>query len=216
LNVASDPHIRPFIVGLGGTIRPNSTSEKAVRFTLAIAEELGARTAMFDGASLVLPLYEPGSSERTPKARSIISALRAADGVVIGSPGYHGSVSGMIKNALDYTEDMRDDAATYLDGRAVGCIACSSGWQAAGSTLAALRSIVHALRGWPTPVGVAFNSNLEVFDAGGHCTDENIAGQLRMIAQQLVAFSNMRTQTLGHREKTDCTQSSAAPIRNRA
>ena len=65
-----------------------------------------------------------------------------------------------IKNALDYAEDTAKDARPYLDGRAVGCIACAYGWQATDSTLIAMRSIVHALRGWPTPLGVAANTTM--------------------------------------------------------
>ena len=51
------------------------------------------------------------------------------------SPGYHGAVSGLVKNALDYVEDLRDEPRPYLDGRAVGCVAIALGWQAAVTTL---------------------------------------------------------------------------------
>jgi len=57
---------------------------------------------------------------------------------------YHGSLSGLIKNALDSLEPLRDDVRPYLDGRAVGCIVVADGWQACGSALASLRGIVHA------------------------------------------------------------------------
>ncbi|WP_163579655.1 NADPH-dependent FMN reductase, partial [Klebsiella pneumoniae] len=80
------------------------------------------------------PMFAPERPDRSDEARALIAALRRADGIVISSPGYHGSMSGLIKNALDYTEDMRDDAQPYFDGRAVGCIACAAGWQATGST----------------------------------------------------------------------------------
>ncbi len=92
------------------------------------------------------------------------------------SPGYHGTVSGLVKNALDYIEDLRDDPRPYLDGRAVGCVATASGWQAAVTTLTSLRSIVHALRGWPTPLGAAVNSAQVEFTADGGCTDEKVDG----------------------------------------
>lgn len=69
---------------------------------------------------------------------------------LIWAAAHHGSVSGLIKNALDYIEDTTKEERVYLEGRTVGCIACAYGWQATGSTLNALRTIVHALRGWPT------------------------------------------------------------------
>jgi FMN reductase len=184
---------RPLIVGIGGTTRTGSASEKALRAALAFAEKAGANTEIIAGPSLNLPMYAPDSAARAPEAERLISALRRTHGVILSSPGYHGSISGMLKNALDYIEDMREDAQPYLEGRAVGLIACASGWQATGSTLAALRSIVHALRGWPTPLGVAINSAGNVFDDAGAPADPGIAQQLRILAEQVVEFARMRS-----------------------
>src|SRR5665213_2584443 len=151
---------QPFIVGIGGTAGKGLTTEHALRQVLDSAEAQGARTTMFGGAFLSsLPLYAPGADMRTPEEVELVEAVRAADGVVIASPGYHGGVSGLVKNALDLLEELRADARPYLDGRAVGLVAVAAGWQATGSTLMVMRSIVHALRGWPTPFGAALNSS---------------------------------------------------------
>ena len=184
----------PLIVGLGGTTRVGSSSEIALRYALRAAERAGAQTAILAGPALNLPMYAPENPQRSPSASELISLLRRSHGVIVASPGYHGSISGLVKNALDYVEDMRSDSAAYFDGRAVGCVACAYGWQATGSTLAALRSIVHALRGWPTPVGVAFNSSEKVFGADGTCLDAGIAKQLELMAQQVVDFARMRAR----------------------
>jgi FMN reductase len=183
---------RPLIVGIGGTTRPDSTSERAVRVALAHAEALGAKTMMFGGPELMLPIYDPAQAEREESARRLITALRDAHGIVLASPGYHGSISGMIKNALDYTEDMRSDPRSYFAARAVGCIGCAAGWQAANSTLTTIRSIVHALRGWPTPFGVTINSTEPIFDAAGNCIDEKTLAGLKLIAKQVIIFASMR------------------------
>ncbi len=103
-------------------------------------------------------MYAPHELERTPRALELVTALRDADAVVVGSPGYHGAVSGLVKNALDYIEDLREDPRVYLDNTPWGCISCAYGWQAAVGTLTQLRGIGHALRAWPTPLGVAINS----------------------------------------------------------
>jgi FMN reductase len=183
---------RPFIVGVGGTTRAGSTSEKALQLVLSEARNAGASIELFTGADIDLPMYAPGASARTEKATAFISALRRANGVVIASPAYHGSVSGLIKNALDYIEDMRADPQPYLEGRAIGLIACAAGWQATGTTLVALRSIVHALRGWPTPLGVAINSIGKPFNEDGSATEAATVSQLRSIAQQVVQFARSR------------------------
>ena len=139
----------------------------------------------------MLPLYAPETAERDPKAMRLIEEVRRADGIVIASPGYHGSISGMIKNALGYLEDTAKDERPYLDGCAVGCIACAYGWQATGSTLMALRSIVQALRGWPTPLGVAVNSATKLFGEDGACTDVALRGNLGILARQVLHFVHL-------------------------
>jgi FMN reductase len=109
--------------------------------------------------------------------------------VIVATPGYHGSLSGLIKNALDSLEPLREDARPYLDGRAVGCIVVADGWQACGSALSHLRSIVHALRGWPTPLGATVNSALKPFDETGALKDPRDLWQVETTAQQVVAFA---------------------------
>jgi FMN reductase len=187
---------RPLVVGLGGTMTENSSSERVLRHVLAECESEGADTLMFDGAALDLPMYGYGTP-RTENAHALISALRRAEGVVIASPGYHGTVSGLIKNALDYVEDMAKDERPYFEGRAVGLIAVAAGWQATGTTLATLRSITHALRGWPTPMAVTVNSVLPVFAQNGTVSDAALKAQLGILAQQVVGFARMRAES-GH------------------
>jgi FMN reductase len=184
---------RPFIVGIGGTTRPGSSSEKALRYALALAAAQGADVEMFDGASINLPMYAPESAVRTEGARRLIAALQRAHGVILSTPCYHGSVSGLVKNALDYTEDMGKDAEPYLDGRAVGLIVCGHGWQSTGVVLSAFRSIVHALRGWPTPMGVAINTLVERFDEQGAALGEQSARQMAIMVGQVMEFARLRS-----------------------
>jgi len=180
------------VLGIGGSLRADSQSERALRLALEGAAQAGAKTTLVSGVDLVLPFYDPAELDRSPNAVRLVEELRAADGVVLVSPGYHGTVSGLVKNALDYIEDLRDDERPYLDGRAVGCVATANGWQAAVTTLTSLRSIVHALRGWPTPLGAAVNSVQVEFGANGECTDEKVTTMLRTIGQQVVEFATTR------------------------
>jgi FMN reductase len=177
------------VVGIGGSMRDDSQSERALSVVLQGAEVAGAETVAITGPELVLPFYDPAVLERSAVALRLVQALREADGVVLVSPGYHGTVSGLVKNALDYVEDLRADAQPYLDGRAVGCVAMALGWQAAVTTLTALRSIVHALRGWPTPLGAALNSAEVSFDDQGVPSDAAVERTLRTIGEQVVQFA---------------------------
>ncbi|WNO53709.1 NADPH-dependent FMN reductase [Stakelama saccharophila] len=149
---------QPHIVALGGTLRPQSATGALLDAALSIAAESGARTTLLTGDVIAFPNFEPEEALASDAITRFLDVLRSADGLIIGSPGYHGSLSGMVKNALDHVELLRGDERVYFDGMPVGLIATAGGWQAAVSTLEALRTIVHALRGWPTPLGVAVNT----------------------------------------------------------
>lgn len=184
--------IRPFILGIGGTTRPGSSSERALAVALEAAAVAGAETSLIGGAELQLPMYDPAVPGLPHAAERLIAEARRCHGLVIASPGYHGTISGMIKNAIDYIEELRADPAPYLDGRAVGCIACAYGWQATGTTLVALRSIVHSLRGWPTPLGVAINTSECHFDEEDRPSIPATERQLATLAAQVVRFAEQR------------------------
>ncbi len=181
----------PLIVGIGGSTRGGSLTDRLLRIALGHAEASGARTILFAGRSLAgLPVFG-ADDEPSDEAREFTGAVAAADGLLIGTPGYHGGMSGLIKNALDHLETLRDDERPYLDGRAVGVIVTAAGWQACGTTLVAVRSTIHSLRGWPTPFGAAINSVEPVFGDGGELV-ERVAGALRLVAGQVVDFARWR------------------------
>ena len=148
----------PHIVALGGTLRAESTTGKLLAAALAMAEARGARTTLLTGDAIAFPHYEPGNADGNEAITRYLEALRSADAIIVGSPGYHGTLSGLVKTALDYVELLRGDERVYFDGLPVGLIATAGGWQAAVSTLQALRTITHSLRGWPTPMGLAINT----------------------------------------------------------
>jgi FMN reductase len=182
---------KPYIVALGGTTRAGSSTQKALALCLREVASLGADTRLVSGADLDLPPYTPGA-KLPVGAENIVAELRRADGLIVGTPGYHGGISGLVKNALDYVEELRADARPYLEGRAVGCVVTAAGEQGAVSTLLALRSVVHALRGWPTPLGAAIVTVGETFDASGECVLEKINVQLRTLSQQVFLYANLQ------------------------
>lgn len=187
------PVFSPLIIGIGGTARPQSTSERAVAEALSSAEKLEARTRLFDGDFVSrMPLYLPDRSHRTSDEIEFIDAVRRCDGIIVGTPGYHGSLSGPIKNMLDIIEDTASDERPYLEGRAFGCIVTAYGWQACGTTLVSLRMIAHALRAWPTPFGAAINTSSPPFNPDGTCIDEAVSKQLSIVAAQVVEFARFR------------------------
>jgi FMN reductase len=176
----------PKIVAIGGTVSPTSATELALRGAMASAVAEGAEVKLFDGAYLeALPHYR-SANYNPADGTELVEAVRASDGVIIAAPGYHGTISGVVKNALDYLEDLARDTRPYLDGRAVGLIATAYGDQATMSTMQTLRSIVHALRGWPTPMGATIRTYQGLFSVDGECLDDRVRMQLDMVGRQVV------------------------------
>lgn len=181
---------RPYIVGIGGTTRPGSTTERAILAALAQAEALGCEVQLFGAGAMPLEPYDPRRPERSPQATALVAAVRRAQGVVIGTPSYHGGISGLVKNAIDFIEDLRDDPQPYLTGRAVGCIVCADGAQAMGTTLTSLRAVVHTLRGWPTPYGATLLASSRPFGVDGSAADPLAIGACETVGREVSAFAS--------------------------
>jgi FMN reductase len=183
----------PLVVGIGGSTNAASVTSLLLLRALELTSLSGARTLAFTGPELAtLPIFAAGESVvEITEAAPLVAAVRAADALIIATPGYHGGMSGLVKNAIDHLEALRDDLRPYLDGRAVGTIVAAAGWQACGTTLTSLRSTVHALRGWPTPFGVTVNSAEQHPDASGNF-DTRVDGALAIMAGQVTDFMRRR------------------------
>jgi FMN reductase len=178
----------PVVVGLGGSTSAVTVTGLALQRCVDLAAQTGADVRTFDGPFLArLPIFSVDTAP-SDEAHLLADAVRQADAVVVATPGYHGGMSGLVKNGLDHLELLREDERPYLDGRAVGLVVTSSGWQACGTTLVAARSAVHSLRGWPTPLGVTINSAEQRPDASGHF-DERVEGALGIMVRQLLDFA---------------------------
>jgi FMN reductase len=181
------------VVAIGGSTRPGSTTEQLLRMA---AERIhpDAEVRVFAGPALLLPHYVPGKLSNA--AHDLVAAARAADVLILGSPGYHGCLSGTVKNAIDYLEELAMDDPPYLDGKVVGCVATAYGWQAAVNTLSALRQVVAALRGWSTPYGIAVNVSDGYLTRAGALDGKRLDGPIDIMAGQIRQFMQLTGRDL--------------------
>jgi FMN reductase len=177
----------PFIVGLGGTLRTHSLSRAALIESLDIAATLGARSALLDLRELNLPMYSPDCAieDYAPADRASIERLLdtcyEADAFVWASPTYHGTVSGVFKNALDFLEFLSTTNPPYLSGRPVGLVAIND-----GKTFTALTSSAQELRAWVAPTLVLLDKSH--FDETLTVSSEEAVRKLRRQVQELIGF----------------------------
>lgn len=75
------------VVGIGGSLRTDSQSERALRIALEGAERAGAKTTVITGADLVLPFYDPAVlTTHDNKSRTCIRSHPQDSGNMVHSP----------------------------------------------------------------------------------------------------------------------------------
>ncbi|MHB8644275.1 MAG: NADPH-dependent FMN reductase [Thermomicrobiales bacterium] len=140
MTVQSEP-VR--ILGIGGSTRRGSMSLVALKAALRIAEEEGAQTSLAAVRDLDLPLFngERHLHEYPATLHWLLDEVRAADGFIICSPTYHGTISGAAKNVLDSLEFLASDQPRYLGGKAVALLGYGG-----ASAMNVINSLYHTVR----------------------------------------------------------------------
>ncbi len=176
------------VVGVGGTLREGSASLGALRRALAASGAAGAETELLDLRELGLPMYDPGRTleEYGPGAQRLVEALRGADGLLISTAAYHGTLAAVTKNALDFAQFLSGGEHPYFDGKVVGLISTAGGEQAGANTTGALVHVVHALRGVVAPLTVSIPKAWQRADGSGEITDELYGRRLEALGGLVV------------------------------
>lgn len=174
------------IVGLAGSLRAASATRMALRCALLGAEEAGAEVQLLDLGAYDLPFlgreHEPTAAKAVGR---FLADLRAADGVILGSPEIHGSISGVLKNALDLT------SKALFEGKMVGIIGVAGGRMGASESLSHLRAIGRSLHAWVVPTQVSIAAADEAFDSRGEPANRAIAERLKSVGRQVAHFARL-------------------------
>ena len=177
------------IVGLGGSLARVSRSRAALRTALEGAARAGADTQLLDVRELDLPLYDPDHEEPTGAAATLIESCYAADGLLWSSPMYQGTISGALKNALDWLHPLGRRDPPYLHDKVIGLISAAGGMQGL-QAINTMEFAVRALRGWAVPYVVPVASAARVFDSDGRIQDEAVEAQLMTLGGEVVRVAH--------------------------
>lgn len=171
------------VVGIGGSMKPGSTSIRTLEAALQGAADAGADTELLEIRVLDLPIYTPDSSP-TPGVLRMVDAVASADGLLWSSPVYHGSISGAFKNALDWLELLSSREPKYLTDKVVGLISTAGGVQGL-QAINTMEFVVRALRGWTVPLVLPLDRAWQVVDAEGKIRDEGLKNKLWQLGQEV-------------------------------
>lgn len=171
------------VAALVGSLRETSYTRVACEHVLAAADAYDhVETDLIDLQALDLPPYNhdhdaPGDSA------DLLARVERADAVVLGTPNYHASYSGVLKNALDYCGFDEFDETT------VGLLTVAGGGYSS-SPLDHLRIVARAVGAWVVPHQVAIQNASSRFE-DGVLTDQQYADRVAKLGEQLVAYANI-------------------------
>ena len=177
------------IIGIVGSLRQGSYTRMAVQIALQGAEEMGATTRLIDLRNYDLPFCngEHDQVEGFPDALRLRAEIAAAQGVILGSPDYHGSFSGVLKNALDLM------GFDEFGGKVMGLVGVSGGALGTVNALNDLRKVGRSLHAWVVPQQAAVPQASQHFDANGKLDDPDYAKRLQEVGREVARFAYLLT-----------------------
>jgi FMN reductase len=169
------------ILGVSGSMRERSHSGRALGLVLEACRAHGADTRLLDLRTLELPVFRPDRPSDVSGVREAAEAVRWADAIVIATPDYHGSMSGAVKNFLDY--HWRE-----FTGKLFGYVVASH--EKGLTVMDQLRTAVRQCYGWSLPYGVSVHGEHD-FGAGQTPTNPKVEKRLRMLARDVVEYGTV-------------------------
>lgn len=167
-------------VGIAGSLRSASYSQQALNLVAERLRTLGAEVEVLDLREMNLPFCD-GSDEYPdyPDVDRLRQAFQQADGIILATPEYHGSVSGVLKNALDLM------SFDQLSDKVAGLISVLGG-QPNSNALNDLRTIMRWVHAWVIPEQVAIGQSWQAFGPDGKLQDAKLAQRFDQFAQSLM------------------------------
>ncbi|WP_144900867.1 NADPH-dependent FMN reductase [Halobellus captivus] len=170
------------VVAVCGSLRDESYTRRALERALDGVEEAGGTGAVLDLRAYSLPVFDADMDQQGDSA-AVVEKIREADAVLLGTPMYHGSYSGVLKNALDYC------GFDEFEGKTVGLLAVAGGGFPV-SALEHLRSVCRALDAWVLPHQAALPNVSRRFD-GDDIVDEGLDERVRLLGQRVVEYARI-------------------------
>lgn len=177
------PHIR--VVGICGSLRKGSYTQLALSYALKGAREFGAETQLINLREYQLVFYGMKEEKDYPAdVARLREEVGKAQGILLGTPVYHGSMSGVLKNALDLM------GFEEFEGKMIGLVGVSGGRLGAGNALNSLRSIGRTLHAWVLPQEVSIPEAYKYFDREGKISNPELNQRLLEIGRAVAKFAS--------------------------
>lgn len=173
------------ILGVSGSMSEKSHSAHLCHTVLELCQTHNAQTRFLDLASLDLPMFR--SHIPLPDHAGLRYALESvqwADAIFLVSPDYHGSLSGALKNFLDYHWSVH--AGKLF---AYGCVSREKGL----TVMDQMRTAIRQCYGWSMPYGISVDGEIDL-DEAGNLTDVRLQQRAKMLARDMTIYGTLLRQ----------------------
>lgn len=170
------------VVGISGSLREGSHTRSIVELALRGAAETGAKVSLLDLSSYDL-VFNDVSTESSSGVLRLRQDVASAHGIILGTPEYHASFSGILKHALDLM------GFSEFEGKMIGLVSVSGGRTGGLMALNSLRTICRSMHAWVVPNQVGVPNGSKMFDPSGKLLDRSIEDSLKKVGREVARFA---------------------------
>lgn len=182
-------HAEIKVLAFAGSTRKDSTNKKLIAEAARLAKQEGASVTLVDLKDYPIPFYDADLEAKDgmpPKAKHLRQLMIQSDVIMIASPEYNGSLSAVLKNAIDWIsrdEEGKPSRTAFKDKKFV-LMSASPGAGGGSRGLAHLRSIIENVGGVVIPQTVVIPDAYKAFDVDGHLQDPKLKSELLQLVQK--------------------------------
>lgn len=163
--------------------RENGTPHRISTFLSNRLQEMSINPIVYNVSESEIPLFDTSIKEVPESVKKMNTIFREADIHIWLSPLYHGSMTGVMKNCLDWLEYSSHLPNAYLTGKIVGLVCWADGVQATQG-VNTMDNVAKALRAWTLPYNVSIQRN-QLFDDHGNIS-ERYQQKFQLLIQLLI------------------------------
>ena len=168
-------------------MKPKSSTAFVINFALEAAKESGAEIDFYDISEHNLPFCDGRDDESTypSSVHEFKKLIQGAQGIIIGTPEYHNSFTGSLKNALDLC------GFDEFEHKMVGMIGVAGGGMGAANAIAHLRAVMRGVGAWVVPHQVSISHSGKIFSSSAVLADPALEKRLKKLGADVAKYARL-------------------------
>jgi chromate reductase, NAD(P)H dehydrogenase (quinone) len=179
------------VLAVAGSTRDDSVNKKLVTEAAHLARQMGSKVTIIDLKDYPMPLYDADveANQGMPiKGKQLRQLMIQSQVILIASPEYNGSLSGVLKNAIDWASRSEEGVSSReaFKGKKFGIMSASPGSGGGSRGLVHLKQIIENIGGTVIDQQVVIPDAYHAFDEQGCIKNPSQKAQLQQQIQAAV------------------------------